>query len=110
MSKFERFFFIQFRNNTSDFGELFTSSKQKLESGERPAKSIAEYKRRFINKEVDYINDWVATELIAINSDSQILTYTEALNLSLKDFLYIIRSRKKYNQIMNEKMSEVRYG
>ena len=110
MFKFEWFFFIQFRITSADFGELFTNSKQEIESEERPAKSIAEFKRRFINKESTYINDWVATELISINNESQILTYTEALNLNLKDFLYIIRSRKKHNQIMNEKMSEVKYG
>lgn len=108
-SKFERFFFIQFRLDSKDFGELFTESKQEINEKERPAKSKAEYIRRFVNKEKEVVNDWLATELIAINNESTVITYSEAMNLDLKDFLYIIRSRKKYNQIIHEKMTEVTY-
>lgn len=66
--------------------------------------------RRFVRKEKDKAMDWLASELITINHESTIISYKEALKMPLSDFLYIVRSRRKHNQMLNEKMTEIRYG
>lgn len=117
------FFFLQCTSETSEFSELFKNLREDLEvkaldeNGnpyELPAKSRSEWIRRFGKKEEKeekkiIIRDWLADELLRLNQEATILTYSEAEKLQLKEILYIIRSRNNYNQLRNEKMEEL-YG
>ena len=57
-----------------------------------------------IEKEKKHVIDWLAFELIKINTDATIISYPEALNLSLRDFFYILRSTNKYGQLKQESL------
>ena len=78
-----------------------------------PAKTKAEYLRRELWKPKEERTqkyepgDWLTKELITINHESTVLTRTEALKMRLKDFLYIVRSRSKHQQMISEKMEEL---
>lgn len=106
-----RFFFVQQWSEIQKFGELFNSlepSKTSSEDGEEDepvARSKAEFIRRFVNKEKKNIAiDWLAYELKYINMDSFVISYKDALDMKLEDFLYIVRSNNKFNQLRNEQI------
>ena len=71
-----------------------------------PAKSKAEWIRRFLKKEKPKAYDWLAHQMIYLNTESTIITRTEALKMDIKEFFFIIRARKKHNQAVVEKMGE----